>query len=303
MTLSGRLWPNGEVWAGHLARPSGMGLVNLRKNHKPIRGSHGITAHGRRIVRQAAFIAERDIGRADLSFLTCTLPGVTMGECRRANAAWPEICRRFLQELRRELERKGAPGWFVGCTEIQPKRYEATGQPWPHLHLIFCGRTGKPWLIGPQRATALWGRVVTAVLGIPTEDLQWATTIKPLTGKKSAGHYLAKYMSKGSEQIEELRNSDESFPLPRAWHHCSHDLSRMVAAGMAKLTPKTSAWVIKLLQEKHPGSKLFREICPTPTISAPNDAPIGYVGMLDPPLAMRVRRFNSGQRRFIVDTP
>lgn len=274
-----------------------MGLVNLRKNHKPIRGVQGITRHGRRVVRQGAYILENDYGRGDLSFLTCTLPGETMAECEAANRAWSEITRRFLQELKRELERKGAPGWFIGCTEIQPKRFDRTGQPWPHIHLVFVGKTGKPWLIGPARATALWSRVVNAVLGIPFENLRWATTIKPLEGKKSAGHYLAKYMSKGVEIVDKVRDVSPDFPLPKAWHHCSHGLNHAILAGLAVLHPRAASWVIHLLQIGHAGSKLFTEICPTPTINAPNDQPIGYVGMLDPPLADRVRRYSHKLKR------
>jgi hypothetical protein len=294
--LAGKLWPNGEVWAGHLPRPSGMGLVNLRKNHNRPRGSHGITAHGRRVVRQGAHLLEELVGRPGLSFLTCTLPGKTLEECRAANLAWPEIMRRFLQELRRELLRRGAPGWFIGCTEIQPERYQSTGQPWPHLHIVFVGRTGKPWLISPSKATNLWGRVVNAVLGIPMDDLRWATTIKPLKGPKPVGKYLAKYMSKGSQDIAKVLDTDPDFPLPRAWHHCSHDLNELIRLGTATLTPNTAAWVIKLLQTEYPGSKLFAVIAPTPTENSPYDSPIGYVGQLDPPLANRVLTHNNQQK-------
>ena len=295
--LAGRLWPNGEVWAGHLGRPTDLGLVNLRKNHNPDRGAGGITAKGRRTVRQGAFLLEDMAGRPDLSFLTCTMPGGTLEECRAANESWGEITRRFFQELRRELKRRGAPEWFIGCTEIQPKRLVNTGQPWPHLHLVFVGRTGKPWLISPAKATQLWSRVLYAVLGIPFEDSRWATTIAPLKGKKTAGQYLGKYMSKGKEDIAAIRAALPDFPLPSAWAHCSHDLNRLIREDTATLTPATAAWVIKLLQTKYPGSKLFAEICPTPSMGAPNDQPLGYVGCLDPPLRARVLTYNKKEKK------
>lgn len=294
--LAGRLWPNGEVWAGHLPRPSGMGLVNLRKNHNVVRGARGITRQGRRIVRQGAFLLEDLAGRPDLSFLTCTLPGDTLSECRLANEKWSEVCRRFLQELRRELDRRGAPTWFIGCTEIQPKRYARTGQPWPHLHLVFVGRIGKPWLISTATATRLWSRVVEAVIGITPDRMQAATTIKPLTGKKSAGQYLGKYMSKGASELAEIAEALPGFPLPHAWHHCSHDLNRLIKLGTATLRPRTAAWVVKLLQSDYPGSKLFAVIAPTATEQSPHDAPMGYCGCLDPPLAARVLNYNREQR-------
>jgi len=270
-----------------------MGLSNLRKNHTVNRGHKGITNHGRRIVRQGAFILENRVGKSDLSFLTCTLPGGTVEDCKAANAAWPEITRRFMQDIRRELARRGAPTWVIGCTEIQPERFKRTGQPWPHMHLVFTGRTGRPWLIGKMRANELWARCVMACLPIDRAALSWATRIEPIKTKKSVAQYLSKYLSKGGEEIERLANSDDSHPLPRAWHHCSHDLNQLVKKGVAQLHGQTAAWVIKLLQEKYPGSKLWAEICPTPTIDCPHDAPIGYVGCLDPPLADRVRRYNA----------
>lgn len=294
--LGGRLWPNGEVWAGHLRRPTDMGLSNLRKNHTPPRGGNGITSHGRRTVRQGAFLLEEYVGKSDLSFLTCTLPGATMEECKAANQAWSEIVRRFIQDLRRELTRKGAADWVIGCTEIQPKRYQSTGQPWPHLHLVFMGRTGRPWLIGPKRITALWARCVGAVLPITPDAMQWATRIEPIRTKKSVGQYLAKYMSKGGAAITEVQAQSPGFPLPRAWHHCSHGLNELIKIGTATLSANTSAWVIKMLQTKYPGCKLFAEILPTPHPDGDVPTAMGYFGSLDPPLAARVLTHNQKEK-------
>lgn len=291
--LAGRLWPNGEVWAGHLTRPSDLGLSNLRKNHKGVRGANGITAKGRRTVRQGAHLLEECFGKPDLSFLTCTLPGATMDECEAANAAWPEITRRFIQDLRRELERKNLPTWVIGCTEFQPLRYKRTGQPWPHLHLVFVGRTGKPWLIGGKRITEMWARCVGAVLDIPVEALQWATRIEAIKTKKTVGRYLSKYMSKGSEEISEILDLNPAFPIPHSWHHCSHDLNATIAKGTAHLTPKTAAFVIKLLQSEHPGAKLFAAILPEEDSEATVQHAMGYCGILDPPLSITVRNFNN----------
>lgn len=293
VTLAGRLWPNGEVWAGHLARPTGLGLSNLRKNHKGVRGANGITAKGRRTVRQGAHLLESEYGKVDLSFLTCTLPGATMGECESANAAWPEITRRFIQDLRRELERKNLPTWIIGCTEFQPLRYQRTGQPWPHLHLVFVGRTGKPWLIGGKRITEMWARCVGAVLDIPAEALQWATRIEAIKTKKTVGRYLSKYMSKGSEEIAEILGLNPAFPIPHSWSHCSQDLNATIAKGTAHLNPKTAAFVIKLLQSEHPGAKLFAAILPDEKDETTVQHAMGYCGILDPPVALTVRNFNN----------
>lgn len=294
--LAGRLWPNGECWVGHLARPSGMGLSNLRKNHKPSRGLNGITSHGRRTVRQGAFLLESLVGKSELSFLTCTLPGKTMEQCREANLKWGEIVRRFIQEIRRELQRADLPEWIVGCTEIQPGRYKRTGQPWPHLHIVFPGWAHGQWIIRPARANLLWARCCKAVIGGKLGDYLAATRIEPIKTKKSVAQYLSKYMSKGSTEVAEVKATDPNFPMPHAWHHCTHLLGDLIAKGTKTLMGNTAAWVIHLFQEEYPGSKVFAVISPSPTANNPHDSPMGYFGCLDPPLAARVIDYDNRKR-------
>jgi hypothetical protein len=297
VVLAGRVWPNGEAWAGHMGATPPMGLSNLRKNHKPDRGHNGITSHGRRTVRQGAFLLEERIGKSDLSFLTCTLPGATLDECRTANENWGEIMRRFLQELKRELERKNLDPWIIGCTEIQPKRFARTGQPWPHCHLVFPGRDGKNWAIRPARINLLWARCCKAVIGGGLGDYLASTRIEVIKTKKSVGQYLGKYMSKGGEEINAMRERIADWPIPKAWHHCTHTLNQYIRGSIATLTPKSAAWLFKIFQTKYPGSKVWSEVAPTPTINSPFDAPLGYYGMLDPPLAARLILFNTQEKQ------
>lgn len=294
--LAGRLWPNGECWVGHLRRPGAMGLSNLRKNHKPSRGTNGITSHGRRTVRQGAFLLEELVGKSDLSFLTCTLPGKTMEQCREANEKWGEIVRRFIQEIRRELQRHDLPEWIVGCTEIQPKRFKDTGQPWPHLHVVFPGWAKGQWIIRPARANLLWARCCKAVIGGGLGDYLASTRIEPIKSKKGVGHYLSKYMTKGSSEITAVLEQTPDFPFPHQWHHCTHSLGDLIAKGTKSLVGNTAAWVIRLFQSEYPGCKVFAVISPEPTENVPHDAPMGYFGMLDPPLATRVIDYDNLQR-------
>lgn len=294
--LAGKLWPNGETWAGHLPRPSGLGLSNLRNNHKQPKGGGGITSHGRRTVRQGAFLLEDLVGKDDLSFLTCTLPGTTMEQCRTANEKWGEVTRRFLQEIRRELQRHNLPDWIIGCTEIQPKRFAATGQPWPHLHIVFPGRANRQWIIRPARANLLWARCCKAVLGGGLGDYLAATRIEQIKSSKPVGQYLAKYMSKGGDELAAILEDDPEFPHPAQWHHVTHALGDLIAKGTKRLLGDTAAWIIRLFQEGYPGCKLFSLISPTPTEAVPHDAPMGYFGMLDPPLASRVIDYDNRKR-------
>ena len=291
--LSGKVWPNGEVWAGHLpSKGSQLGLSNLHNNHNAPPGSKGISRNGKRKVRQGAYLVETEAGKRCMSFLTCTLPGGSSDDAYQACRLWGEIVRRFIQELRRELLRRGLSGDVVGCTEIQPKRFATTGEVWPHLHVVFRGKKrAGPWLISKKRANLMWARCVNAVLGIPMEDLAASTRIETIRTKKSVAQYLGKYLSKGEDDCQEYLEKNPGIKLPTQWHHCNHGLNQQIKADTVKLRPKTAAFVIQLLMSTNPGAKLFTTILPHGD-DDPWGAPIGYVGMLDPPLKKTIVEYN-----------
>lgn len=282
--LEGRIWPNGECWVGH--RPTGSNGLGDRpqKSQSAPKGLKGITSKGRRIVRNGCHLLEELFNPSQLSFLTCTLPGSTIQEAERACEQWGEIMRRFLQELTRELDRHDLPRWIIGCTEIQPKRYERTGQPWPHLHLIFPGWKDGRWVIGTNRVTQLWARVCHSVLGIPLDALQSATTIKAVRGKGAAAKYLSKYMSKGSGEIAAITEVLPDFPLPHQWHHCTHTLNDLIRKGTRTLRPNTAAWLCRLAQIENSGFKVWAIIEPPPKNDGSPSFPLGFYGLISPDL-------------------
>lgn len=295
--LAGKIWPNGEAWVGHIPRPPQGGANGLgRPPQKSQRGLKGITGKGRRIVRNGCYLLEDLYGTKNLSFLTCTLPGSTKDECARANRLWGEVVRRFIQELKRELERFALAPWIVGCTEIQPGRYERTGQPWPHLHLVFPGKINGRWALTTARATTLWARVCNAVLDIPIAECAYATTLKPVRGNGAAAKYLSKYMSKGGSDLASIHEACPDIELPHQWHHCSHSLNDLIRKGIKQLCSKSAAWLCKLAQTPDSGFKVFAVIDRPSSETHQTHMPLGYYGMLDPDLITRIVLYDAKER-------
>lgn len=297
VVLAGRLWPNGECWVGHQPRPSSKGLSNLRKNHKENpRGLKGMTSKGKRKIRQGCFLIEDLAGKQNCSFFTGTLPGTTMDACQVANEKWGELCRRFIQEVGRELDRVGLPRWICGCTEIQPKRYQETGQAWPHIHLVFVSRSDGAWLIKRWKIKEIWYRTVAAVLGLKRSDVPDTAQCDPIKSKGKLAQYLSKYMSKGEKFLSEIRDRTPDVALPRAWVHCTQPLGRLISSSVCALSEKTSAWLFMLARKRDDDFKLWCEIAPTATEASPHDSPIGFYGVLESSLFDRVLDYHTRER-------
>lgn len=226
-------WLNGEF---------SMGLSMPVKTHKPPeapetreRRGQRFTAYGRRMVRSAAFWMERRWSRANLSFLTVTVPTLPNRDIGKLGAEWREVVRRYKQELERELRRKGITSEVLLVTEIQEKRYRTTGLICPHLHIVFRGRKSRnaAWAISKERARKLWENVLSAILGFSV-NAPASTRIEKI--KKSVENYLSKYMSKGGKVIEEVIESGRRHLLPTSWWGMTNTLRDTVKAGCKQIT-------------------------------------------------------------------
>ena len=134
---TGRIWPNGEF--GYVFAPDTrveeifteywessesahhLDSSRLPNSHRARRGLKGISKSGARMVRNAAALME-DYWKGDLSFLTLTLPGVDQEELKGHARDWARITKVFYQRLKRLLERRGLPSFYVGVSEVQPTR-------------------------------------------------------------------------------------------------------------------------------------------------------------------------------------
>jgi hypothetical protein len=277
--LAAKIYPNGEFWVGGVAASS-KGLVDVDKNHKSPRGSKGLTSGNKRLIRNAVHLLGDAYDPKNLTLFTGTLPGETQEDCRLALSIWPNLTRRFLQEVKRDLLRVGFPLWFVGCTEIQPKRMERTGQPWPHIHIVIPTGMAGQWVITGKRLKGLWSKIAASELKRDVADFDLSARVDRVTGKKKLSRYLSKYMSKaGDQDVLDVLN-DEDYPRVHSWKHCSAELTAAVDACTSKLSSQVALKLYHLAKKRADGCEVWAEICDT---SAADDwavNPLGYVGTL-----------------------
>ena len=235
---------NGEAWILFLSLPGELkvkyllylGLshvINSEKSPKPSgrarRGTKGITAYGRSLIRCGAQYLQDRFGVTNLSFLTCTLPETSLAVC--TPSTWAEVVNRFLKSLRYHLTRVGLCPEIVGCIEVQEGRLlKSSGRPPLHLHLVFQGREGySQWKFPPRFFREQWEQSCQSVWCEST-GFQSSTRIESV--HSSAVSYLGKYMSKGGDVLSLCKPE----LLPSAWYTISTELKKIVKAAEFKCT-------------------------------------------------------------------
>lgn len=247
---TGTLWPNGEGSIGRIPRPkprrerdSSFESTNVPISHKTPeltprgqRGEGGLTAYGRRMVRNGAFLLEQHFDRRQLAMLTVTMPAIPKELRAAVLEHWPEAVRQFTQWIKRALDRHNVLPWLVGVTEVQTKRGRAEGWSPPHLHLVVpCLRPDGDskvknegsYLFTPGEIRAQWRKIWERFLmhlGLP-KDTYWGSCENVKRIRKSPGRYLSKYISKGSAV---LRQDDARQVVITGWWHMSLDLKQEI---------------------------------------------------------------------------
>jgi hypothetical protein len=213
------------------------------------KGLQGITGYGRKMVRSSCYLLQEKFGKERLGFLTLTLPNnPSYLPILSQRKAWPELVRKFDQELTRELERKGAPIHYIQVTEIQEKRSRATGTLIPHLHLVYVAWDGKSYRDDGKKEFYLshswlqetWQRVLENSLktweawieGNPLDKAR----VSIETIKKSVEGYLGKYMTKGKKSLDKLVKDGFSVSeIPCHWWGCNKEMRELVKSGIQSL--------------------------------------------------------------------
>jgi hypothetical protein len=220
------------------------------------KGTKGIGSYGTKTVRSGCHILQRHFGRSRLGFLTLTLPDhpdyLSIWVC-----FWSEIVRKFTQELKRELERQGAPSHVVAVTEIQTKRSKNAGFPVPHLHACYVAWDGQTYIKGAKNTLGgrkkqhyishakmqeIFARILSNVIEAATGIAHNISEINPRVEvkavKKSAEGYLGKYMSKGGKDVKRFTEEDpKRTDLPTHWWHCTKELRRIIKGLVTELPP------------------------------------------------------------------
>lgn len=226
--------------------------TNSRDSQKPRlpRGLNGMTSYARRLVTNCVAYMEERYGKDQLTFLTLTLPRVTDEELAAIQDNWADILHRTTELLSEALKRKGLPGEIVGAVEIQPQRFERTGQEVPHLHLVFVGRhRKKTWALTPKMIRNIWSKQCQKRI---ERQLNWNAAVDVRRVVKSAGRYLAKYLSKGSTTGTSDPCTGEVKSFVASWYVASLSLRRRFKKSINVLG--NSAQVLELLIKESPES-------------------------------------------------
>ncbi len=175
--------------------------IASNSNKRAKRGSKGITPRQRDVLCWGANALERVYGKANLSFLTLTIPPLHPEDLESVKEKWSEVVDYVVIQIKRELNDAGIKSAVVGCTEIQLERLESTGVSYPHLHLVFRGRrdSHSHWAIEPRRFRTFWLRSIRRFLRHPCGS--WKSSENVQRVNKSVGGYLSKYISKCASKV------------------------------------------------------------------------------------------------------
>jgi hypothetical protein len=246
----------------HLSNCPPMGLSDATNSHKPRtkRGQGGITSLGKRKVRSACALLDKSFRRRCATLGTCTIPGVTDQETEILDDNWSEIVRQFMQEIKRQLERRGCKNLeYVLVSEIQENRYRVHKVVGLHIHFLIQGRNkpSDPWAISKEDLRRIWQRIIENFLKRPV-DCSAATRVE--SPRKSLGKEMGKYISKGSKITSQLKRDGKGHLLPSSYWGMSRSLSQRVDQATVKLTGDDAYWFLSSLNDFGAGI-VYRQIC------------------------------------------
>lgn len=234
------------------ATPLGLSSVaNSRKpepkERKP-RGRKGITRHGQDMVKDMATLIERKYDRRQLSFGTATLPPLPPDDLHKIQSNFGPVVNRFMEEIGRELKRKGLEFVYLFVNEVQEKRWLKRGEVGLHVHWLMVGRSSPwaEWAISPKRVAEIWARVLARFLGYEP-DTRKATRVE--VPRKSVRKELGKYLSKGCQAVKEIVQSGQGDRLPSAWWGGQTSLKREVHASIVVFDQQVAKAVEERLEE------------------------------------------------------
>jgi len=156
------------------------------------RGSSGLTAHAKRLLVGAINLLEVDYGRHNLVFHTATLPSDKPEIKLEALAKSKQILKYWRQVLSRLLTKFGLSGDDIVIVLELQKRGAI------HFHTVFINprRQGK-YVLSLEQLDKAWYQALTAVLPV-LKSANFKPSCRCERVRKSAGRYLAKYLSKGT---------------------------------------------------------------------------------------------------------
>jgi hypothetical protein len=181
------------------------------------RGLRGLTAHAKRLLVGATNFLESKYGRKNLVFHTATLPSdnskIKLEALRRSK----EILYYWRKVLSRLLSRYKLPAQDIVIV-LELQRRGAI-----HFHTVFVNTyKNNRFTVSLKELDRAWHQALTAVLStLKTADFSKSCRTERI--KRSAGRYLAKYLSKGTA-LEKLGQVNFSI----TWYSVGRHLTRQL---------------------------------------------------------------------------
>jgi len=179
-------------------------------------GRRGMTGYGRNMVRSVGALIDRFYPHHRVTFATVTMPELPQRERTELARVWPRLVNELQKWLKRRLEKKGLPLVVLSVSEIQTGRLEAHEEGYLHLHLLWLnppGRAGN-WAVNVLDLRA-WLEGWLIRKGLWNNDSHVNVDTRAVRGEKS--RYLAKYCSKGSEEIQKFAEEHGWESVPSQW--------------------------------------------------------------------------------------
>jgi len=155
------------------------------------RGSRGLTSYAKRLLVGGVNLLEQRHGKSNLVFHSATLPSddptIKIETLKRSK----EILKYWRKVLSRLLERYGLPhDDIVIVLELQQRQAI-------HFHTVFVNpcKWGR-YTLSLETLDAAWRQALTAIFPV-LKTADFSKSCRTERVKKSAGRYLAKYLSKG----------------------------------------------------------------------------------------------------------
>lgn len=223
---------------------AGQGLQNKKKY-----GLRGITSLGKRMTKNGALLLQQKYGRKRLGLITMTCPNYPDEQLRIISQNWAEIVRQFFQQLKRRLNKIGQPDEIICCTEIQPDRYKNRGEIAPHLHFVYVCKNNayaKKFNILAKAFRRWWEIAIKNVLAKNEQPTPSTVTFGiccdcvPI--KHCVAKYMSKYISKGAEMVNNIRDEGREDELPSQWWTASKAMKKMFYDSLIHLSDNDAAF-------------------------------------------------------------
>lgn len=221
-------------------------LSNLPNSHKaknrsPKYGKTGISGYGKKMVKSVGALIDQKLPRHRVTFATVTMPSLPQHLRQELGRCWPELVRQMLQTVSRRLSKKGLPKVAVSVTEIQPKRLAESGEAYGHLHLLWLNQPGKKgnWTVNVLHLRS-WVSDFLQRRGIWVPDAHVNIDVRSVKGDKAS--YLAKYLSKGGEILDNAAKDLTWECMPSQWWNVTKQAREWVKNELIK--GKAVGWLL-----------------------------------------------------------